>query len=246
MDDALDMHYRLLQEEDAVQRCRDALAYLAEAGIDHFVEGGWSVAAHGSPVESVDLDIIIAFDELERFKQEMLDRHDMQLDATGTSILGIDTRDLHAHNALLDRPELGYVPADLLAGRSSRRPLRLIPDVEARVPDLDALALMKAKAWHNRRLAWEAGRDPVRLARLEYTTQKWIRTMGPLHWTRKAGKDLFDLAFLESQGADNDYEALVDEATATAIKRSLTDIPLPLRRFAEQMAKRHDVDLALP
>jgi hypothetical protein len=97
MDDAVDLHHRLLKEQDAVRRCRQALAYLEEAGTEYVVEGGWAVAAHGNPVESVDLDVILAFDELERFKQEMLSRH-LQLDATGAGVLGIDTRDLHAHN----------------------------------------------------------------------------------------------------------------------------------------------------
>jgi hypothetical protein len=136
MDEAVDLHHRLLKEQDAVRRCRQALAYLEEAGTEYVVEGGWAVAAHGSPVESVDLDVILAFDELERFKQEMLSRHDLQLDATGTGVLGIDTRDLHAHNPLMDDASLGYVPAGLLRGRCTPRPLRLIPDVKAPVPQL--------------------------------------------------------------------------------------------------------------
>lgn len=246
MDNALELHYRLLREQDAVHRCRQALAYLEEAGIEYVVEGGWAVAAHGSPVESVDLDIILAFDELERFKHEMLLRHDLQLDAAGTGVLGIDTRDLHARNPLMDEPNLGYVPADLLRGRCTPRPLRLIPDVKAPVPDLDALAVMKAKAWYNRRLAWEAGRDPVPMARLDMNTQRWVRELGPLHWARKAGKDLFDLAFLQKRGASQAFEDLVGDATAKVIRRSLQDIPLPLRNFAEAMAGRHEIEIDLP
>lgn len=191
-------HYDLLDERcyDVVAR---AIALLNERGARYVLTGGWAVYAYGSRVPSVDTDVLleeadgravvaavraigITVGPGEQFEPMPIDG--------ASNILGPDPD--------LQEPDRGYVPAQLLAKRTTRRELDLGQHgkVTANVPTPDALAFMKLKAYHNRELQWRAHRDPGVMARIPTMDRGQVLGKTEGYFYRKAGKDLYDIAYL--------------------------------------------------
>lgn len=55
---AVDDHFQLVVDQKAEEKLRRALGLLNSSGIGYIVEGGWAMAAVGSPTPSVDLDVM--------------------------------------------------------------------------------------------------------------------------------------------------------------------------------------------
>lgn len=99
---------------------------------------------------------------------------------------------------------------------------------------------MKLKAFHDRRIQWQAARGERYLlgGMPEEERERTIR-MGEDHWLRKAGKDLFDASFLLHNHASlQDVQTVAPPAMWGRVRDRLEDVPLPLRAFAQDMAAR--------
>ena len=248
MVDALSEHFRLVQEREALSRMMRAVGYLEDLGIQYVVEGGWAVSSFGSSVESVDLDLIVPASQITDLHEGLVEVAGIQLDTEGgQELLGIDYRCGEDPNHLLGKT-LHYVPFELLDGRVGPRLLQVGEGVQVPVPEADVLMLMKAKAFHDRRILWGASRDPVLFAALDVDDQRWARQFDTLHWERKAGKDLFDISFLGTRGASSDpWVGWVGDEFVSVVLESLREVPLPLRTFAQDMARRYRLkDLKIP
>lgn len=65
------------------------------------------------------------------------------------------------------------------------------------------LLFAKAKAFHDRSQQWAIRQDPEQLAALRLRSPReaeFIQSRSEPYWLRKAGKDLADVLFLQSQG----------------------------------------------
>lgn len=235
-------HYDLL---DA--RCFEVVAsvvrLLEERAATYVLTGGWAVFAYGSRVPSVDTDVLleasdggavvaavesagITVGQDQQFEPLPLD-HD-------TTILGPDPD--------LQEPDRGYVPRALLRHRTARRDLDLGPHgvLRATVPSPDALAFMKLKAFHDRELQWRAHRDPAIMARIPTADRGQVLAKTPDYFYRKAGKDLYDVAFLFAHHASEDaVRALAKETGLLDDLAPLLDRrpESPLLFFARHMAE---------
>lgn len=182
----------------------DFFAEVERLGKEVIVEGGWAVAAHGSPVASIDIDVIVGEEDYE-------DRNFYDL--------------LHAEGAYA-RPESparvdwsfatfnrlwgsrsGYDRAALLSGRTTKAIVRA-PDgreVVLAIPMVPALLVMKLKAFRDRDLQFRVMRDPVEIASRD---PHEIRVVHPDegYRLRKAAKDLVDVGFLWALPANDPAE----------------------------------------
>lgn len=240
-------HFALVDKERSLERLRRAVDVLERSDVPYVVEGGWAVAAYGSPVPSVDLDILVD-GELEPSVAERIEAAtDIQIHAmTAQDQLGIDISDSRRPNALL-ATDLSYVPHDLLAGHVERRPITLLDGLELPVPIADRLAMMKLKAFHDRRLQWEATRERYRLAAFPQDIRERTLALGEPYWLRKSGKDLFDLAFLlDKHTKAQAIQQVTPPPLWSILAASTIDIPLPIRGFAADMATRSGTPFRIP
>jgi hypothetical protein len=238
-----DAHYDLVDE-----RCYEVVARaigLLEARRARYVlTGGWAVYAYGSRVPSVDTDVLLE----EEDGRAIVDAvravgitvgpgeqfEPMPLDGA-SNILGPDPD--------LQEADRGYVPRKLLKLRTTKRELDLGKHgkVVATVPNADALAFMKLKAYHNRELQWRAHRDPAVMARIPTMDRGQVMGKTVDYFYRKAGKDLYDIAFLLAHHADQtNVRHLAEETGLHNDLAPLLMIPpqAPLLFFARAMANQ--------
>lgn len=216
------------------------LTLLGSRRVPYVLAGGWAVYAHGSRVPSVDTDVLLAEADAAQVIAAIRDLgvsvgpgeqfEPLPLDAP-SNILGPDWE--------LGEQDRGYVPRQVLQDRTERRELDLGAHgtLTATVPTAAALLFMKLKAYHDRRLAWRALRDPAAMARIPPADRPQIRAKDVTYYARKAGKDLYDVAFLATLDALTDALAI---ARANGLELDLAPltatVPDPLRAFALDMA----------
>jgi len=149
-----------------------------------------------------------------------------------SSILGTDSE--------LGERDRGYLPRRVLADRTTRRTLELglAGRFDVNVPTPSALLFMKLKAFHDRGLAWQALRDPTIMARIPPGDRPQVRAKDVSYYARKAGKDLYDVAFLAAH--HNALDAALAIASEEGLDGDLTPILAasaePLRIFGQEMA----------
>lgn len=246
---AVDDHFQLVVDQKAEAKLRRALGLLNGSGIGYIVEGGWAMAASGSPTPSVDLDIMFRGPDYDRLYNHILEETDIQLDTEGgLEALGIDWRRSDDPNRLFTQNELFYVPDDFLRNRITSGSINTVGGtLRVRVPIPPALAIMKMKAFHDRRLQWEASRDPRRVASLGKEDAAFVRSRSGAYWERKAGKDLYDIGFLVQRNGVGGIVALLNDTPFDqTIVATLKDPPQPLVAFANEMAKRSRERIADP
>lgn len=247
---SVDEHFRLAEDQQAERKLRDAILLLDSTGIPYVVVGGWAVAAYGSRTPSVDLDVLIRSSDDEHLKTVVRNNRGIQLDAeAGAALLGLDLDFRDLRNALFGRPDLSYMPDDVLRDRVPTRTIETSGGpVSFCVPSAEALAFMKAKALRDRRLQWEASRDPAQLAALDQEDARLVRGKTTAYWERKAGKDIFDLAYLVSHHTPPARVRALLEGSAFGeeVRLGLRSIPEPLARFAVDMARRSRVRIPSP
>lgn len=238
-----DRHFELVEQHRAIERIRQTLDALEDAAVPYVVEGGWAVAAHGSPVPSMDLDILVQGGLSGAVAERVEAATGLQLHtAAAHEALGIDVGDSDAPNRLLGTDGVAYVPARLLEGHVEVRRVGLLEGRPIPVPEADRLAFMKLKAFRDRRLQWEATRQRYLLAAIDEDLRAITIRAGEPYWLRKAGKDLFDLGHLLGGATTMERVALAAPAAAWAhLPASLVDVPLPLQQFASDMAHRAGV-----
>lgn len=241
MADAVERHFAMVDEQESLARLKRALNHLKAAGVSCVVEGGWAVAAYGSPVPSVDLDALVA-GGLSPEVAEAIERvTGLQMSTQAAHHrLALELHDADAPNALVHRPDLSYIPATFLRGHTQVRRLAMIDHTQVTVPHPPHLAFMKLKAFHDRRLQWRAAAgERYLLGGLREEERERTILLGEEYWLRKAGKDLFDASFL-CHGPTNlaEVASVAPVAMWPAVRDALDGIPLPLRAFAEGMARR--------
>lgn len=221
---------------------KEAIQVLQDAGIDFTVEGGWAVTAYGSNVASVDMDVLVPGGLTQEIAEAIEQATGYQMFSQSTrDTLALDFVDADHANPLIDRPQLAYTPSALLEGNTQQR--ILLDDVAVQVPDPPHLVFMKLKAFHDRLIQWRAARGE-RYLLAAMTEEERQRTMdfGEAHWLRKAGKDLFDASFLLRDHTNLEAVAAIAPADMwPKVAEAFQDIPLPLRAFADDMAKRAGV-----
>lgn len=170
------------------------------------VEGGWAVAAHGSPVPSVDLDIIVRQEELDADRDfyDLLHGEGRFRREQGPSMLDWQFLDMNRAWA----SAAGYHRAALLEARTEPETLAA-PDGRTKrivIPTLPTLLAMKLKAFRDRNLQFRVMRDPAEIASYDPND---IAVVHPSedYRLRKAAKDLVDIGYLwavasESQRAE--------------------------------------------
>lgn len=248
MTNPADEHLRLIDER-AYEVVANVLRYLETQRIDYVLAGGWAVFAYGSPIPSVDTDVFLAStragDVTRRIARDLgvTTGPGGQFEALSLDqpncILGPDTE--------LGEPDRCYVPGQLLARNTVRRDLALPSGtLAATVPGAAALAFMKLKAYHDRELAWRATRDASVMATIPPTQRPEIRAKTEAYYFRKAGKDLFDIAWLATRHTST-AEALAiasEFEMAADLQRPLRAIPPPLRTFALGLAQQDEAAIA--
>ncbi|MFA5862944.1 MAG: hypothetical protein WDA16_14725 [Candidatus Thermoplasmatota archaeon] len=182
------------------------------------LEGGWAVAAYGSPVASVDIDIIIREDEYDgdhdyydllhaegRFEREVLSAVDWSF------------ADFNAAWATTS----GYDRTKLLKNRTRKTTLQA-PDgrtQEVTIPTLPALLVMKLKAFRDRELQYRVMRDPAEIASFDPHEIQQIHSDED-HRLRKAAKDIVDIGYLWAQAT----KAQRQEAVTILRENKLRDL----------------------
>lgn len=238
-------HYALLDDR-CFQVVATVLRELVARGLDYVLAGGWAVYAYGSRVPSVDTDVFLHAGDMAALS-ELLDRHGIGV-GPGRQFepLAMDERNpLLGPDIDLQERERGYVPARILEGRTERRRLELgaFGEADARVPSAATLLFMKLKAYHDRELAWSALRDDAVMAtRIPTADRPQVRQMTVTHYYRKAGKDLYDVAFLAAHhDALDEAMRIAREAGLHADLAPLVDsVSEPLRSFALDMARQEN------
>lgn len=187
-------------DERAFEVVRLVVDTLQREGVEYVLAGGWAVFAYGSNVPSVDTDAFIASRDGDR-AVKALTAQGLEVRPGGrVEPLALDSPNyILGPDSDMGDPDLAYVPRDLFADNTQVRDLPLPGEpVPATVPDPAALAFTKLKAYHDRRLAWNALRDPGVMARLPPTDMATVREYTEAYYLRKAGKDLYDIAFLDA------------------------------------------------
>lgn len=225
---------------------RDTLQGLEALGVHCVVVGGWAVRALGSPIPSIDLDILIPAAARER--QEVYDfiegRTWRRKAGQSDAYLEVDT--LEGWNPLWHHAA-GYRPAELLARTgTARHEVRLAGiTFGAEAPRADALAVMKLKALRDRSAQLAAVLDPVRLARLpDEARDAFEGVRDPVAFLRrKAGKDLADVAFLCGREAPvADVTGLVRSlGMGEPIAAALEEMPRQVAEEARGLLTRFEV-----
>lgn len=193
----LEDHLALVEARESTRTAQEVLSTLE--GIPFTVVGGWAVYAYGSGLPSVDMDIWYHSDHHDDICLAFLKQHDIQLDTEGgRARFNLDMEYLDHHNSLFDTG-LIFSRSDLQA--ETKRLLGHDVSVLAG-PDL---LFSKAKAFHDRSQQWAIRQDPEQLAALRIKSPQqadFIQSRSEAYWLRKAGKDLADVRFLQSQGLE--------------------------------------------
>jgi hypothetical protein len=242
MAEPVERHFQMVDEHESIRRMKSAINVLQEAAIDFTVEGGWAIAAYGSNVASVDLDVLVPGGLTSEVAAAMEEATGYQTFSQATrDALALDFVDADHANPLIDRPLLAYTPSKLLRGNTEIR--TIMAGVEAKVPTAPVLVFMKLKAFHDRLIQWRAARgEGYLLGAMTEEERQRTMTLGENHWLRKAGKDLFDASFLLRDHTSLDEVGHIAPADMwSKVSDALRDIPLPLRAFAKAMAKRAKV-----
>lgn len=232
-----DEHFQLVDERafTAVEAALGALL-----GCRYVLVGGWAVYAYGSPVPSVDTDLFV--------RRADRDVVVSRLSAAGLAVGSgqqCELLDLDGRNILLGQdlemgdPDIGYVPARLFEGRLRERELPLPGGPQrAIVPDAPALLFTKMKAYHDRALSWEALRDPAVMALIPASEKPQVRSKQEAYYRRKAGKDLFDVAYLATHedAWDEAWSLLQEHGLDAPLRRRFAAVPPGLESFAVALA----------
>lgn len=242
-----DRHFELVNEQRALERLRQAVDVLERAKVPYTVEGGWAVAAYDSPVPSVDLDVLVDGDLKPDISERIEAATGIQIHAQAAQdALGIDINDSRRPNGLLGT-DLSYIPHDLLEGHVQRLPVKLLDGLRLPVPEPAQLAFMKLKAFHDRRLQWEASRERYLLAQFPHDIRERTIRAGEGYWLRKSGKDLFDIAVLvQNHTTLAAAQAVTSKPIWDRLQRSLTKVPAPIQQFSTSMMETAGVTLKLP
>ena len=244
MTDQISRHFALVDELHSITRLRAALDCLETAGVHYIVVGGWAVATYGSPVPSVDLDCLVIGGLSEQLSGRIEAATGLHIHSERThEVLALDIIDANTPNALITHPELTYVPRDLTEGKINRRGLPLLGGRQVPVPQAPQLAFTKLKAFHDRRLQWQAaGGQRHLLWSMPEMLREQTLLRGEDYWLRKAGKDLFDASLLcRDHTTIEEVAGIAPPALWHHIMPLLRGIPVPLRAFAQEMAVRAKV-----
>lgn len=221
-----------------------SLAALEEASVPYVLVGGWAAAAYGSPIPSVDTDIY-----LHRADREMVSR--LVAERCGFTVNKSDTLELLDGDAPtsvlsfdldLDGLDLRFEPGRLFVERPPVRREAMVAGRDlgaAMVPDLATLLFLKLCAWRARRFRWQAYRDPRVLARMDPSDKSATFAKTAMHWERKAGKDLYDAAWLVATGGDPAEALKIAQSWGIdgALIEALTDVPQALVEYAYDLVR---------
>lgn len=236
-----DVHFALVDREKSIDRLERALEVLVASGIDFVVEGGWAVAAYGSAVPSVDLDVLVPGGLSEPIGQAIEEATGLQIFSHATTdSLALDFVDADRPNGLIHRPSWAYVPSELLRDRTEIRQLMFVSDRHITVPNPAALVFMKLKAFHDRSIQWRAASGERHLL-MTMSSETQVATIrrGADHWLRKAGKDLYDISWLVHEHTHIPAAlALAPPNMREPMRASLGSVPAALVMFAEDMGDR--------
>ncbi len=181
----------------------ETLSGLANLGVDVVVIGGWAVRLYGSPVFSIDLDILMTpwgsgDYEIYDFIHARTDHHKSAYEDSY-----LEAKDFDEPNRLWITGE-SFVPGTLIEhfGREHRTADVDGHPFEADVPTPPVLAFMKLKALLNRSNKLHALRDPTRLVSLDEESREQIEGITPAFMVRKIAKDIVDLAYLFENHTD--------------------------------------------
>jgi len=232
----------------------ETLAGLDRLGIEPVVIGGWAVRLYGSPVFSIDLDILMrpweqGEYEIYDFIHERTDHHKSAYEDSYLETKGFDEP-----NRLWVTGE-SFIPGELL-NRYGTEHRSVDADgytIAALVPKPKALAFMKVKAMLNRANKLNALRDRMRLVSLDEMDREQIEGISEDFMVRKVAKDIVDIAYLLSKHTTVDeIQEVVDYVhfgAAMAKLVSLLDEELydeADRIVEEQGLELHCRDLVLP
>lgn len=183
----------------------ETLEGLSKFDVDPVVIGGWGVRLYGSPVFSIDLDILMRpWEQGEYELYDFLDgRTDHHKDAYEDSYL--ETKDFDEPNQLWVTGE-SFKPGDLLEryGTEHRSVEADGYTIAAKVPAAHALAFMKVKAMLNRANKLDALRNPMRLVSLGEADREIIDGLPEAFMMRKIAKDIVDIAYLLAKATSED------------------------------------------
>lgn len=125
-DPGVERHFAMVDREKSIGRMKNAVRCLRAGKIGFIVEGGWAVAAFGSPVPSVDLDVLVAGGLTEELAEVMEAVTGYQMFSQAThDALALEFVDSTYPNPLIDRPDLAYVPARFLSGHVEDRKVQI-------------------------------------------------------------------------------------------------------------------------
>lgn len=184
------------------------------------VEGGWAVAAHGSPIPSVDLDVLVHVAELDGDREYYDLLHGEGRYARSDVPSSVDWSELDQFNVAWATSR-GYDRRELLDGRTIDVLLRAPDGRERRitVPTIPALLVMKLKAFRDRSRQHAVMKDAAEVASYDPTDIAVIHK-DPNYRLRKAAKDLVDLGSLWERATPRER----DEATALLAEFGLTGL----------------------
>ncbi|MBW3583344.1 MAG: hypothetical protein KY455_09630 [Euryarchaeota archaeon] len=147
MDDPVETHFQMVDRERSLERLRQAVTCLEAMKSRYVVEGGWAVAAYGSPVPSVDLDVLVPGGLTEEIADAIEAATGIQMFSQAThDELSIDFVDMDLPNRLIDRAGLSYVPSAFIGDHTETREITIVPAIEIVVPTAPRLVFMKLKA----------------------------------------------------------------------------------------------------
>ncbi|MBI4392654.1 MAG: hypothetical protein HY556_02500 [Euryarchaeota archaeon] len=233
--------HRELVDPRAYEVVRLVISRLEEWETEYVLGGGWAVYAYGSRVPSADTDVFFP----DATGHVVVERLASETGITTGQGAQLEALSLDGFNSILGQdpdfgePDLGYVPRGLLAGRVLRRKLVLETEtVQARVPTASALAFMKLKSFHDRDMAWQALRDPLVMSGLHPSERGIVRAKAESYYYRKAGKDLYDIAFLCSAACklSDSLEISAEFGLREALRAPLENVAPQLMNFALDLA----------
>lgn len=234
-----DAHYDAVTDKSFTSvRC--VAHALARTRAPHILGGGWAFFAHGSPVPSADTDLWLARPDKRRVH-----------DATKAEC-GLDEPDGYIETLPLDgrfhlvpvRQQdqgrtLSFDPRRLLAD-AKPLPFRVLDEsITLNVPGLISLGVTKLGAFRGRRLAWEARTRAATMAQLLGPHKELVYRRTEQYWYRKAGKDLYDLAFASHRvGMDRMLRLAQSHRLRDVYAEALENVPKPLAVLAADIAAR--------
>jgi hypothetical protein len=214
---------------------------------EYVLIGGWAVYSYGSRVPSVDTDLLVLQRDFAAVQAAVAVAQE-PADAANCELLALDRfNHLLGQDMELGDPDLGYVARDLLQDEGIT--VRTIEAAgqrwDARVPRPSHLTFMKLKAYHDRELAWRALRDPAVMARIPPQERPEVRSKTEGYYLRKAGKDLYDIAFLCANVTSLEQAMELAERydLVETLRAPLERLPLALRTFAQDLAEEDEPSL---